>query len=286
MKLSEIYKSDKTVISFEIFPPDTDEKIDKLYSEITVLKNYNPQFISLTCGAGGKNNENSRKVLQNLKTKFQTDIMPHFTCICSDKNFIDENLEFIKSLKTENILALRGDKPENGEYECRDFCHANELVEYLKLKTNFSIAVAGYPEGHIESPDLKTDIENLKKKIDAGADAIITQMFFENSKFFDFCERVEKAGITVPVVAGVMPVISENQISRMTKLAKITLPEILKETLEKHSDDKNYIKNFGIEFAASQCRELIENKVKGLHFFTLNKSCSSAKILDNIIKTG
>lgn len=282
MKLNEIYNSDKTVISFEVFPPDTDEQIIKLFNETEILKQYNPQFISLTCGAAGKNNDNSKKVLLNLKNRFQIDVMPHFTCICSKKEFIDDNLEFIKSLGTENVLALRGDIPKDKINICNDFCHADELVKYLKLKTDFSIAVAGYPEGHIESASFEDDIKNLKKKIDAGADAIITQMFFDNNKFYRFVERTQKAGISVPIIAGIMPVISLKQLQRMTSLAKITIPEKLLQKIEKHDDDKNYIKNIGIEFAAEQCKELKEKKVKGLHFFTLNLSYSTAKILNNI----
>ena len=178
MKLREIYKSEKTVISFEIFPPDCEEKFDRLNSEIKVLNKYNPQFFSLTCGASGKKNPYSKTVLENLSRSIKTGIMPHFTCISSSKDEIDNHINFLKKLGTENILALRGDLPENSTDVCKDFCHANELVEYLKHKTDFSIAVAGYPEGHIESSSLKEDLENLKKKIDSGADAIFTQMFF------------------------------------------------------------------------------------------------------------
>lgn len=283
MKLNEIYKTDKTVISFEVFPPDCAEKFEKLYSEIEILKNYNPQFISLTCGAAGKNNENTKTVLKTLKTRFQIDIMPHFTCMCSSKDFIGKNLEFITSLGVENILALRGDIPQDLKNICTDFCHANELVEYLKSKTNFSIAVAGYPEGHIESQSLEEDLKHLKNKVRAGADAIITQMFFDNNKFFGFCERVESAGISQPVIAGIMPIISCKQLEKMTKLAKITIPQELKSKIEIHADDKDYIKNLGIEFASKQCEELLKHRVKGLHFFTLNKAHSTAKILDNIL---
>lgn len=282
MKLNEIYNSGKTVISFEVFPPDTDDSIENLYDEIEILKQHNPQFISLTCGAAGKNNDNSKKVLTDLKKRFQIDIMPHFTCICSKKEFIDENLEFIKSLGTENVLALRGDIPKDKIEICNDFCHADELVKYLKLKTNFSIAVAGYPEGHIESPSFEDDIKNLKKKIDAGADAIITQMFFDNNKFYRFVDTVQKSGISIPIIAGIMPIISLKQLQRMTSLAKVTIPQKLLHKIEKQYTDKNYIKNIGIEFATEQCRELKDNGIKGLHFFTLNLSYSTVNILNNI----
>ena len=283
MKLREIYKSEKTVISFEIFPPDCEEKFDRLNSEIKVLNKYNPQFFSLTCGASGKKNPYSKTVLENLSRSIKTGIMPHFTCISSSKDEIDSRIDFLKYLNTENILALRGDLPENTTEICKDFCHANELVEYLKHKTDFSIAVAGYPEGHIESSSIKEDIENLKKKIDSGADAIFTQMFFQNEKFYSYLENLEKAGINTPVIAGIMPVISAKQLEKMTQLARITIPSELKQKIEKHSTDKNYIKNLGIEFSTARCKELLANNVQGLHFFTLNRAYSTSKILDNIL---
>lgn len=283
MKLREIYKSEKTVISFEIFPPDCEEKFDRLNSEIKVLNKYNPQFFSLTCGASGKKNPYSKTVLENLSRTIKTGIMPHFTCISSSKDEIDNHINFLKKLGTENILALRGDLPKNSTDVCKDFCHANELVEYLKHKTDFSIAVAGYPEGHIESSSLKEDLENLKKKIDSGADAIFTQMFFQNEKFYSYLETLEKNGIDVPVIAGIMPIISAKQLEKMTQLARITIPSELKQKIEKHSTDKNYIKNLGIEFSTARCKELLANNVKGLHFFTLNRAYSTSKILDNIL---
>lgn len=283
MRLEDIYKSDKTIISFEIFPPENDGKLEELSEELATLEKYNPKFISLTCGSAGKNNENYKKVLLSLKNSLQTDIMPHFTCICNNKNFIDSNLDFLKELGTENILALRGDIPENYKSEDYEFHYANELVKYLKEKTDFSIAVAGYPEGHIECKSIDDDLENLKKKINSGASVIITQMFFDNKKFVEYQEKLYKRGISVPLIAGIMPIISTKQIDKMIKLAKVTLPEKLSNKIELHKDDKDYIKKLGIEFASTQCEELKENKVKGLHFFTLNKSYSTTKILENIL---
>lgn len=283
MKLEEIYKSGNTVLSFEIFPPENDEKLKDLFKELKDLKKYNPEYISLTCGSAGKNNENYKKVLLLLKDNIKINIMPHFTCICNNKNFIDSNLDFLKDLGTENILALRGDKPENYKSEDYEFRYANELVNYLKRKTDFSIAVAGYPEGHIECESIDKDLENLKNKINSGASAIITQMFFDNKKFFEYQERLYKKNIQTPIIAGIMPIISTKQIEKMIKLAKVTLPKNLLEKIELHKDDKDYIKKLGIEFASIQCQELKEKQIKGLHFFTLNKSDATIKILENIL---
>ncbi len=276
MKLREIYSTDKTVISFEVFPPKSEP--EKLLKETAILANHNPAFISLTYGAGGNENK-SFNLLKNIKDA-GINVMPHFTCITSTKENIEKDIKKLSQLGVENILALRGDIPQDKSLMKHDFHYANELVSFIKEKTNLSSGVAGYPEGHIESPDLKTDIDNLKRKVDAGADAIFTQLFFENEFFFDYVNRVRDAGITIPVIAGIMPVISRKQVHKMTSMANISVPKKLKEALEKYQD--NALLDFGIEFASEQCRGLIKENVKGLHFYTLNKSYSTDKILNNI----
>ena len=276
MKLREIYSGGKTVISFEVFPPKSD--IDKLLQEIKILEKHNPAFISLTYGAGGSENK-SFDLLKQIKNT-GVNVMPHFTCISSSKESIEADMKKLGDIGIENILALRGDIPENNELCRNDFRYANELVSFIKAKTNFSTGVAGYPEGHIESPDLKTDIENLKKKVDAGADAIFTQLFFDNDLFFDYVNRVRNAGIEIPVIAGIMPVISEKQVNRMISMANISVHDKLKQNIKKFKG-KDLIA-YGIEFASSQCSALIKEGVKGLHFFTLNKAYSANRILDNI----
>ena len=276
MKLREIYSTDKTVISFEVFPPKSEP--EKLLKETAILANHSPAFISLTYGAGGNENK-SFNLLKNIKD-VGINVMPHFTCITSTKQNIEKDIKKLSQLGVENILALRGDIPQDKSLMKHDFHYANELVSFIKEKTNLSVGVAGYPEGHIESPDLKTDIDNLKRKVDAGADAIFTQLFFENGFFFDYVNRVRDAGITIPVIAGIMPVISKKQVHKMTSMANISVPKKLKEALEKYQG--NALLDFGIEFASEQCRQLIKENVKGLHFYTLNKSYSTDKILNNI----
>ena len=266
MKLNEIYSTNKTVISYEVFPPKSEPK--NLLKEIEILSQHNPAFISLTYGAGGGENK-SFSLMEMIKDE-NVSIMPHFTCITSTKENIEENMNKLKQLGIDKILALRGDIPQDKTLMKHNFHHANELVSFLKEKTNLSIGVAGYPEGHIESPDIKTDIENLKKKVDAGADAIFTQLFFDNGS----------AEITIPVIAGIMPVISEKQVNKMVSMANISVPKKLQHGLEKYKD-KDLIE-FGIDFATEQCCDLIKNNVKGLHFYTLDKSYSTNKILENL----
>ena len=276
MKLREIYNTDKTAISFEVFPPK--ENSEKLLEEIKVLKEHNPAFISLTYGAGGNENK-SFELLKQIKDT-GINVMPHFTCISTTKENIERNINKLINLGIENILALRGDIPENKELQKHDFNHASDLVEFIKYKTNLSIGVAGYPEGHIESPDLDTDINYLKAKVDKGAEAVFTQLFFDNNNFYKFIDKTEKAGINIPIIPGIMPIIGEKQVEKMVKLANITVPKNVQENISKLKD-KDLIE-FGIEYASSQCEDLIKNGIKGLHFYTLNKSYSTNQILNNI----
>ncbi len=289
MKLSEIYE-DRAIasnvmpkISFEVFPPKGGEsEFPLLYQELNLLKKYNPVLVSLTWGAGGNNN-NSMELVKSLLTDLKLNVMAHFTCICNSKENVEKHIKEIESLGIENVLALRGDEPQDIEVCHNDFRYANELVEFIKSKTDLSIAVAGYPEGHIESPDLEFDIENLKRKVDSGADAIYTQLFFNNDMYFSYVEKVRKQGISVPIIPGIMPVISYKQIERMTSLARVSVPVNMREKLERYKDRPEDIKKFGIEYASEQCCSLIQSGVSGLHFYTLNKAYSTANILDNIM---
>ncbi len=275
-----IYEWVKPKISFEIFPPQKD--FDKLLNEINILKSYNPEFISITCSSKNTNNT-SIETLKNIKKELDINLMPHFTCIGSKKEDIKSNLNYLENIGVENILALRGDEPENQENIYKDFRYANDLVKFIKQETNLSIGVAGYPEGHIEAPDIYTDIENLKKKVDAGAEAIFTQLFFNNDKFFSYIQLVRDAGIEIPIIAGIMPIVNYHQITKMLSLAKISVPKVLQEKIEKYKDDEKSMTEFGIDFASYQSQQLIDAEVKGIHFYTLNRSYSTAQILENIL---
>ncbi len=289
MKLSEIYE-DRAIasngmpkISFEVFPPKGGEsEFPALYQELNLLKKYNPALVSLTWGAGGNNN-NSMELVKALLIELKLNVMAHFTCICNSKEKVEKHIKEIESLGIENVLALRGDEPQDIEVCHNDFRYANELVSFIKSKTDLSIAVAGYPEGHIEAPDLQTDLENLKYKVDCGADVIYTQLFFDNDVFYSYVEKVRKLGINIPVIPGIMPVISYKQVERMTSMAKISVPTSLRDNLEKYKASPDDIRKFGIEYASIQCAKLIEAGVSGLHFYTLNKAYSTSHILDNII---
>ena len=276
MRLDEIYKKELP-ISFEVFP---EENISNVYNVLAELKKYNPSLVSLTYGAGGKNKEFSKSIVREMKSVYN--LMPHFTCICNSRENVENDIVNLESLGIKNILALRGDIPKDNNTMCyMDFKHANDLVSFIKSKTDLSIGVAGYPEGHIESPDIKTDLKYLKQKVETGADVIYTQLFFNNDKFYSFVENVHKMGIDKPIIPGIMPIISQKQVDKMTSLAKIEVPKIVQEKLEKYSSAD--LKEFGVEYASTQCEGLIKFGVEGLHFYTLNKAYSTSKILDNIL---
>ena len=286
MELSEIYQSKpqdvlgnfSPKISFEIFPPKNGD-ISDLFEQLRILKKYNPVLISLTYGASGGFNRFSYDDLKSIRD-LEFNLMPHFTCVSMIKDEIEKHITTVENLGIENILALRGDIPDYIETNELDFSHANELVEFIQAKTTLSIGVAGYPEGHIESQTLKDDIKYLKKKIDAGASAIFTQLFFDNNKLYKYIENVEKTGVKAPIIAGIMPIRSLKQIQKMTSMAKVTIPQKLAEKLEKYPNDTLKI---GTEFAINQCQNPIENNVNSLHFFTLNHSDQVSEILDDIL---
>lgn len=282
MELSEIYQNNSfgvvsefsPKISFEVYPGD----MPKLFEELRILRKYNPVLVSLTYGASGALNRFSIEDLKSIQD-LEFNLMPHFTCVSMIKDEIEKHLRSIENLGIENILALRGDIPDYISKDDLDFKYASEIVEFIKEKTTLSIGVAGYPECHIECKNIHQDIENLKRKVDKGASAIFTQLFFDNDKFYKYLESVKKAGINIPVIPGIMPVRSLKQIDKMLSMTHVTFPNKFKNQLEKYPNDT---KKISIEFCISQCRDLISNGVKGLHFFTLNHSDMVSEILDNI----
>lgn len=296
MKLEEIYLKQerannnlfppkKPVISFEVFPPkdDVENKNNLIVKELKELSKYNPKLVSVTYGAGGSTKTNSLELTKLIKNEVKIDVMPHFTCKNASKGFIQDYLTEIESESIENVLALRGDIPLNEEILHHDFRYANELVDFIALRTNLSVAVAGYPEGHVESKTLKADIENLKKKVDAGAKVIYTQLFFDNAYFYSYVDLVRSVGINIPIVPGILPITNYNQLSRMISLCHVNVPLSLMDKLDKHKDDSNAVKEIGIDYAIKQSKQLIDAEVKGLHFYILNKCFPTNQILENIL---
>lgn len=283
MNLKELYKN-KSPLSFEIFPPKTEKGLANLYNELDILSQYNPAFISVTYGAGGSTRERTFDLAIEIKNRYNVDPVVHFTCVSHSQDEIQEYLEKIKANGIKNILALRGDPPEGEDKftPTKDgFHYANELVDFISKINGFDIAVAGYPEGHTEAIDFKTDILNLKRKVDAGASIIITQLFFDNNDFFNFEKEARKSGITVPIIPGIMPITSVAQIEKITELCGAKIPEELSSQLSKCNSENNACEA-GIEYSIKQCEELKKHGVSGFHFYPLNKAYATKKIIDSL----
>lgn len=287
MHLKELYSKNtdnKPVISYEVYPPKNDvdgTKLECLFSELDDLKKYNPSLISVTYGAGGSNQSQSIEIIERIKNVLDVTPMPHFTCVSTSFENIKSYIDNIVALGVENILALRGDLPENGR-TFDDFRHASDLVSYIKENTDLSVAVAGYPEVHKEALSEEKDLEYLKYKTNLGADVIYTQLFFNNEHYYRFVEKCRKLGINAHIIPGILPIISFEQLWKMIGLSQVDVPKKLFNDLEKHKEDKLYIKHYGIDYATQQCDELMAFGVDGIHFYTLNKAYSVAHILDNL----
>ncbi len=287
MKMEEILKNtDKKSISFEFFPPKTEEAEKSLFETIKNLQTLNPSFVSVTYGAGGSSRDRTINIIRRIIKETNLTPIAHLTCIGHTKKELIDILSQYKEMGVENILALRGDIPvgQEGFVIPKDGCHhASELVRLIRenFGSHFSVGVASYPEGHIESPNMERDVYYFKEKIEAGASFSITQMFFDNTYFYRYLELIEKKGIGIPIIPGIMPITNFSQIRRFAALCGATIPEKLVRSLEnaKSAEDA---KKIGIEYAIEQCRDLLEHGVKGLHFFTLNKSDATLKIYKNI----
>ncbi len=285
MKISEIIKKKRYSISFEFFPPKSLEGFTLLYEAIERLKPCNPSFVSVTFGAGGSTRTKTIELVGRIKNEIGLESMAHLTCVGSGEEEIKSFLDELEANGIDNVLALRGDPPEGQEKFVKPengFEYANELVALIKRDYRFCIGVAGYPEVHVECPDMQTDLVNLKKKVDAGADFIITQLFFNNDAYFDFVDRVHSFGLNVPIIPGIMPIVNLNQVKRFTKMCGASIPPSLLESLERVKDDPDKVKETGLDFAKKQCERLLNLGAPGIHFYTLNKSLATIDIWNNL----
>ena len=285
MKISEILKQGLHPFSFEFFPPKTDDGFEQLFQTIENLKSWNPGYVSVTYRAGGSTRTKTLDLVGRIKHQIGLEGMAHLTCVGHTTDEIRSILDRLKEDGIENILALRGDPPKGEDSFVKTkngFGFGSELVGFISKHYSFCLGVAGYPEGHIESPDLKIDLDNLKRKLDAGADFIVTQLFFDNRYFFDFLERARASGIQVPIIPGIMPIINAKQTQRFTKMCGASIPPELMERLEQNQEDAAAVRQIGVEHATTQCDELLKSGVPGIHFYTLNQSKATLAILENL----
>ena len=272
-------------ISFEFFPPRNADGISGVLQTVSELTAYCPDFISVTYGAGGSTRQFTEEITISAKESAGVEVMAHLTCAGQTVDELDEVLQRLDGAGIENVIALRGDPPR-GEQAFTvtegGFSHASELVSHLKANYEFGIAAACYPEGHAEAVSLERDLEFAKLKVDNGADFLITQLFFDNDDYFAFADRAAAAGIDVPVLPGVLPVLSAPQIRRFTALCGSKIPADLDAELDRLGEDDDTVRELGIEYAARQVEELWDAGVPGVHFYVLNRSYSVSKILDRL----
>lgn len=294
MHITDILSARRPAISFEFFPPKTEKAAKLLFSTIRELEMLSPSFVSVTYGAGGSTRDLTHRLVLQILTETSIPAVPHLTSVCHDEKEIEEILERYASAGVGTLLALRGDPPRdlpNYDRNADAFQYASDLVRFIRKFNDanrhpgggFGIGVAGFPEGHPEMPNRMSEMEHLKAKVDAGADYICTQLFFDNHDFLDFRDRCRFAGINVPIIAGIMPITTASGMERMAELAAgARFPAKLLRHLDGLENDPAAFAQAGIDYAIEQCRELIEADVEGLHFYTLNKSNATKQIASEL----
>ena len=292
MHVLDIFQEHPTTFSFEFFPPKTDRASEELFGTIAQLQILKPSFVSVTYGAGGSTRERTRDLVVRIQRETNLTAVSHLTCVCHSRDELAAILDRYAESGIENILALGGDPPRNKpnyDRSCDAFQYADQLVRFIREHDGpadprgFGIGVAGFPEGHPATPNRLREIDNLKRKVDAGADYICTQLFFVNHDFYDFRERCELAGINVPIIAGIMPVTSKENMARMAELALgARIPARLLRAIDRCGDDPRAVAKVGVHWATEQCRDLLDNQVRGIHFYTLNRSDATKQIYENL----
>ena len=288
MHILDIFAQHTTTFSFEFFPPKTPAAAEALYAAIDELSALRPSFVSVTYGAGGSTRELTHDLVARIKTQSTIAAVPHLTCVCHSRSQVHDILARYAELGISNLLALGGDPPRDlPDYRKADdeFQHAVDLVRFVREfdghpdPRGFGIGVAGFPEGHPATPNRMLEMDHLKAKVDAGADYICTQLFFDNRDFYDFRDRCRLAGIEVPIIAGIMPITSAKGMRRMAELAAGSrYPAPLLRALQRAGDDEAAVQDVGIHWATEQCRDLLDHDVAGIHFYTLNKSDATRRI--------
>lgn len=283
MKIRDLFGKGHVVFSCEVFPPKKTAPVDSIYKTLDGLRDVRPDFISVTFGAGGSDtvNQTTGEIASIIESGYETTAMAHLTCVGAGREDVDRLLARLKADGVENILALRGDVNPDIQPKT-DFVHASELIAYIRAHSDLGVSAACYPEGHPESPDLVSDIRHLKEKVDAGAEHLVSQLFFDNEDFFRFVERCRIAGINVPIEAGIMPVLSAKSIQRMVSLCGASLPRKLTRILARYGDHPQALREAGIAYAVDQISDLIAGGVEGIHLYTMNNPEVSRQIANSV----
>ena len=277
----------KRSISFEVFPPKKDGEFEAAFEILDAMGKLSPDFISVTYGAGGSRSGKTVEIASYIQNKLGIDAMAHVTCVGSKKEQLLEVYSALKENSVSHVLALRGDRPKDmsdEQFASRDFAHASDMMAFLKENTDLHMAGACYPEKHFESFSMESDLNNLKKKQDAGAEFFISQLFFDNDFYYTFLERASKKGITVPICAGIMPITSAKQIGTTITLAGSSVPKALADIIATYGENPEDMRKAGIDYAIRQIRDLQENGVNDIHIYTMNKPKMAKEIVDSIYR--
>lgn len=281
MRINEILNSKKVTVSFEVFPPKTAANYRSVEAATVKIAALRPDFLSVTYGAGGGTSEYTLNIAQNLRDNYGVEVLPHLTCVSSTKEYVRDMIGQFKKRGFENIMALRGDIPKDGR-RANDYRYACELIRDIREQGDFCIGGACYPEGHVECATKDEDIRHLKEKVDAGCDFLTTQMFFDNSILYNFLYRIREAGITVPVLAGIMPITNAKQVARTVSLSGTYLPTRFKSIVDRFGSNPDAMKQAGIIYATEQIIDLIANDVNHIHVYTMNKPEIAAGIMQSL----
>jgi methylenetetrahydrofolate reductase (NADPH) len=284
MRIADRYSQGRPVFSFEFFPPKTDKGFTNLYRNVQELKLLNPDFVSVTWGAGGSTRQKTVEIVIQIQQEIGLTAMAHLSCIGSTPDQIAETLDRLAEGGIENVLALGGDRPADYVPPPGAFTYANELAEFICSHGSFCLGGACYPETHPSAPSPEVDLENLVRKVNAGVEFLITQLYFDNADYFAFVERARAAGIAVPIVPGIMPILSAASIRRMTSLGGGRIPDELQARLSEVEHDDARTREVGVQWATLQCRELLERGVPGIHFYTLNQSTATRAIFRKLLE--
>jgi methylenetetrahydrofolate reductase (NADPH) len=285
MRISDALATQRPFFSFEFFPPKTEEAREHLLETARTLRELRPAFVSITYGAGGSTRARTIELSKQIQNDVGLNVMAHVTCVASSRSELRNVLNDLEAAGIENVLALRGDPPKDGgaDMATSAFAYASDLATMIARNYHFCIGGACYPEKHIEAASLEDDLYNLKRKVDAGSEFLITQLFFENDRYFEFVERARHAGITVPIVPGIMPITNFEQIQRFTAMCGATIPPKLLAELQVRRDEPKAVEELGVAYATLQCTDLLRRGAPGIHFYTLNKSPATRAIVSALL---
>ncbi len=282
MKITQIFNEQEVTISFEVFPPKTEDKYDAVEKASREIAALHPAFMSVTYGAGGGTSQHTASIAADLQNKYHTPVLAHLTCVSSTKEHVQEMIQLYREKGIENIMALRGDIPKEGR-SIHDYDYASQLIYDIKsADDSLCIGAACYPEGHVECESPSMDIVHLKEKVDAGADFLTTQMFFDNNMLYNFLYRIREAGITVPVLPGIMPITNKRQVTRSVALSGSTIPQRFRMMVDRFGDDPAKMKQAGVIYATEQIIDLISNGVTHIHVYSMNKPDIAAGIMQSL----